>query len=156
MLNHQSMLIPVLISLGVIFVTICIHGSATVWGVKLLLRKSATPNHQMKLNTALYLLSVSAIFLMILHFIEIAIWAVVFMIIPDIQELANFEEAIYFSMITYTTVGYGDITLGTHWRIMSGFMAMDGIMLFGWSSAMLYTVVQRILLKINPNSSIGQ
>lgn len=154
MLNPQSMLIPVIISLAVIFATIFIHGLATVWYVKLLLRRSSSPDHKMKLNTALYLLSMSAIFLMILHFVEITLWATVFMLIPDIQQLASFEEAIYFSMITYTTVGYGDITLETHWRIMSGFAAMDGILLFGWSAAMLYTVVQRILIKINPNSKL--
>ena len=149
-MNSSTMFMPVVISLAVIFLTIITHGLATVWGVKVLVRKSSNPT--MKLKTALYLISFSAVFLMVLHFIEIAIWAVVFLVISDIQELANFEEAIYFAMITYTTVGYGDITLDTHWRIMSGFVAMDGIVLFGWTTALLYAVVQRILLKINPNS----
>ncbi len=150
------MLIPVLISLVLVFSNIFIHGMATVWGAKQLLRQTTLRfNQEMKLSTALHLLSAAAVFLMVLHFIEISIWAFVFMLIPDIQELATFEEAIYFSLITYTTVGYGDITLKSDWRIMSGFLAMNGIMLFGWSTAMIYAVVQRILQKINPNSNAG-
>jgi len=147
---NQTMLLPVLISLAVIFATIFIHGIGTVWGVKLLVNAQNKKAGKMKLKTALYWLSISAIFLMLLHFIEITIWAMVYMVIPDIHQLTSFEQAIYFSLITYGTVGYGDITLGDHWRIMSGFEAMDGIMLFGWSSAMLYTVVQRILIKVHP------
>src|SRR6187431_2801083 len=111
------MLAPVLISLSVIFGTIFIHGIATVWGVNYLLRKSVMANSEYKLQSALYTLSMTSIFLMVVHFIEITLWAIVFMIIPEITELATFEQAIYFSMITYTTVGYGDITLSGQWRI---------------------------------------
>jgi len=82
---------------------------------------------------------------MVLHFIEIAVWAFVYLIIPDITQVAGVEEAIYFSMVTYATLGYGDIVLGPHWRIMSGFEAMNGILLFGWSTAMFFSTVQKIL-----------
>jgi voltage-gated potassium channel Kch len=99
----------------------------------------------MDMRKALYILSSTAIFLMMLHFSEIVVWAIVYLIIPDIQQLSSFEEAIYFSMVTYTTVGYGDITLVPRWRIMGGFEAMSGILLFGWSTAMFFSAVQRIL-----------
>lgn len=146
------MLIPVLISLSVIFGTIFIHGLGTVWGVRYLV-KNFNDDKLRTLHYALSTLSVSVIFLMILHFAEITIWAIVFMVIPDIQQLSTFEEAIYFSLITFTTVGYGDITLGSHWRIMSGFEAMNGIILFGWSSAILFAIVQKILMKATPFSN---
>lgn len=107
----------------------------------------------MKLKSALYTLAISAVFLMILHFTEIALWAVVHLIIPEINQLSTLEEAIYYSMITYTTVGYGDITLGPAWRIMGGFEAMNGIMLFGWSTALLFSVVQKLLKRLNFKSN---
>lgn len=140
------MLIPVLLSLSIIFATILIHGFGTVWGVRFLIRRSNT-NDEMKLKSALYALATAAVFLMILHFVEIALWAVVYLLVPEITQLSTLEEAIYYSMITFTTVGYGDITLGPAWRIMAGFEAMNGIMLFGWSTALLYTVVQKIIEK---------
>lgn len=90
---------------------------------------------------------------MILHFIEIVIWAIVFMIIPDVHQLQTFEQSIYFSMVTYATLGYGDITLGPYWRIMSGFEAMDGILLFGWSTAMFFSAVQKVFGQVKTSDS---
>ena len=141
------MLFPVLISLSVIFSTIFIHGLGTVWGVRLLIERSKNSAQPMSLHHTLFILSVSVIFLMILHFTEITIWAIVLLMIPQVTELTSFEEAIYFSLVTFTTVGYGDITLGHHWRIMSGFEAMNGIILFGWSTAVLFSIVQKIIFK---------
>ncbi|MBP9881963.1 MAG: two pore domain potassium channel family protein [Chitinophagales bacterium] len=76
---------------------------------------------------------------------EIALWAAVYLQIPHLDKLQSWEESIYFSTITYTTLGYGDITLPPVWRVMSGFEAMNGILLFGWSTAMFYAVVQKIM-----------
>ena len=58
--------------------------------------------------------------------------------------LPTSEEAMYFSMVTYTTLGYGDITLGEEWRILSAFQAANGVIIAGWSTALVIAVVQRI------------
>ncbi len=140
------MIIPVSISLAIIVLTIVIHGWGTSWWIKYLFRKHISEKQPVTdVNKGLFILSSTAIFLMILHFIEIVVWAVAYLFIMDIQQLVSFEEAIYFSMITYTTVGYGDITLVPGWRIMSGFEAMSGILLFGWSTAMFFSAVQRVM-----------
>ena len=89
-------------------------------------------------------MSFTAILLMLLHFTEMVVWALVYLFTPELEHLHTFEEAIYFSMITYISLGYGDVTLGPFWRIMSGFEAMNGIILFGWSTAMFFLSVQRI------------
>ncbi len=57
--------------------------------------------------------------------------------------LDSFEEATYFSFVTFTTLGYGDITLAGAWRILSGIEALNGVLLLGWSTALLFAVVQR-------------
>jgi hypothetical protein len=88
---------------------------------------------------------------MLLHFAEVVLWAVVFLLIPGITQVTTLEEEVYFTLTTFTTLGYGDITLGPHWRIMSGFTAMNGIMLFGWSTAMLFSLVQRLLERVLPS-----
>ena len=55
-----------------------------------------------------------------------------------------YERAVYFSIVTFTTLGYGDITLPyEEWRILSGVEALNGILLFGWTTAFLFAVVQR-------------
>lgn len=95
------------------------------------------------------ILSLTAVFLMVLHYLEIMLWAAVYLLIPRLDKFETWEESIYFSTVTYTTLGYGDITLPPVWRVMSGFEAMNGILLFGWSTAMFYAVVQRIIAGIH-------
>lgn len=71
------------------------------------------------------------------------VWAVAYMsLLPD-GELATFEKALYFSFVTFTTLGYGDITLSEGWRLLSGIEALNGILLVGWTTALLFAVVQR-------------
>ena len=57
---------------------------------------------------------------------------------------AWFSDFIYMSFVTLTTLGYGDITLVAHeWRLLSGIEALNGILLVGWTTALLFLVVQR-------------
>ncbi|AFD05266.1 potassium channel family protein [Solitalea canadensis] len=140
------MFIQVLISLAIIAATIFIHGVGTSLWLSYFLRKYNTQNQTIRFAKFMRILSLTAIILMLLHYMEIALWAAVYFVIPELSQLGTWEEAIYFSMITYTTVGYGDITLPAIWRVMSGFEAMNGILLFGWSTAMFYAVAQRMMI----------
>jgi len=146
------MTVPILISLAIIVVTIVIHGVGTTWWLNYLLRQHDITNRVFTFYKSLYIVSFTAVFLMILHYLEIALWAIIFMDISELDKISHWEEAIYFSTVTFTTLGYGDITLPPVWRVMSGFEAMNGILLFGWSTAMFYAVVQKIMsMKSNKN-----
>jgi len=140
------MFIQVIFSLAIISATIFIHGLGSAWWLNYLLRKHDVENQVFKFNKFMKILSYTAIVLMLLHYLEIALWAAAYLAIPALEKMNTWEEAIYFSTVTYTTLGYGDITLPPVWRIMSGFEAMNGILLFGWSTAMFYTVVERMFV----------
>ncbi len=142
------MFLPVLFSVGIILASIAIHGLGNTYLVLILYKKQQQAPRKISFKAAFQVLSFTALLLMLLHFLEILIWAAAFLIIPEIRQLANFEEAIYFSMVTYATLGYGDIVLEPQWRIMSGFEAMSGILLFGWSTAMLFSIVQKIISEL--------
>ena len=86
----------------------------------------------------------AAVFLVFLHAIQIIIWAIVYKALVPAGELANFETAVYFSFVTFTTLGYGDITLSEGFRLLSGIQALNGILLVGWSTAMMFSLVQKI------------
>jgi len=58
--------------------------------------------------------------------------------------LESLEEAVYFSTVTFTTLGYGDLVLGTDWRLLAAFMAGNGTIIIGWTTAMVFLAVQRI------------
>jgi hypothetical protein len=79
--------------------------------------------------------------IVLLHLIQVGLWAVVFW---RANELPTLETAVYFSLVTYTTIGYGDVVLGTGWRVLAGIEGLTGIILIGWSTAFVFAVVNRM------------
>lgn len=76
--------------------------------------------------------------LALVHLAEVAIWALYYWgrgVLPD------FETSAYYSLTTYTTVGYGDVVLPPAWRLFGTSEALVGILLTAWSTALLLGVV---------------
>jgi len=63
-----------------------------------------------------------------------------------LHEIETFESALYFSTVTFASLGYGDIVLSEKWRLFSAIEAANGVILFGWSTAFLLTVTGRLRL----------
>jgi hypothetical protein len=80
-------------------------------------------------------------FIVLLHLIQIALWAAVFW---RAGELPTLEKAVYFSITTYTTVGFGDVVLVPGWRVLAGIEGLTGIILVGWSTAFVFAIVNRM------------
>jgi len=80
---------------------------------------------------------------------EALLWALVYW---GKGAIDTFEQAMYFSMVTYTTLGYGDIVLDQQWRLLSSFEAANGIIMFGWTTSIVIAYVQRLYL---PNERTG-
>jgi voltage-gated potassium channel len=81
--------------------------------------------------------------LFVLHAAEIWLYAALYALSGA---LGSFEEALYFSTSTYTTVGYGDLVLPRGWRVLGAIEGANGIILLGWSTAFFVSVVGRIRL----------
>ena len=71
--------------------------------------------------------------------LEVLLWAAAYMALGEIESL---EPAFYFSMVTFTTLGYGDIVLDESWRLLASFEAATGIIMFGWTTALVLAAVQ--------------
>jgi hypothetical protein len=83
--------------------------------------------------------------LLALHSINIWIWALCYIWLGEFSIL---ERALYFSSATYSTLGYGDITLTENWQLLSGFEAVNGLILFGTSAAYLFAVFGMLYRKM--------
>ncbi len=81
------------------------------------------------------------IMMILASIIEAMIWAGCYVWLGAIEQ---FEEAVYFSIVTYTTLGYGDITLSTDWRFLASLEAASGIIFFGWTTAIVMAAFQNI------------
>ena len=76
--------------------------------------------------------------------VEATIWALLYLFSPEITVVSDFQTAFYFSMVTYTTLGYGDIVLTGDWRTLSSVQAANGVIIFGWTTALIIYFIQRI------------
>jgi voltage-gated potassium channel len=93
-----------------------------------------TPNNVRALLALLRLVCI----LFTLHVLEIMVWGEFYF-----REhcFADRETAYYFSLTSYTTVGYGDVVISHPWRLMGGLEAINGVLLFGWSTASLVAIL---------------
>jgi hypothetical protein len=89
-------------------------------------------------NTAT--LIVGVLFVLMVITVQIWIWAIAFMLTGAV---AGLEPALYFTTVSFTTLGFGDITLDPDWRLLSGITAANCFLSFGWSTAYMVELVRR-------------
>ena len=81
--------------------------------------------------------------LMVAHIAEVAVWSFTYAIVgvaPPGTDL------IYFAFVNYTTLGYGDVTPLPRWQLLGPMTAMNGVLLFGWSTAVIFAVLRKTML----------
>jgi len=79
--------------------------------------------------------------LLILHLLQIIVWAACYLWNGC---FADFETAFYYSATSYSTVGYGDVIPTGGWRILGSVEAVTGVLMFGWSTGVLFSVVNHL------------
>lgn len=84
--------------------------------------------------------SLFVIIMFLASVVEVWTWAALYVAAGSFGSL---EPALYFSTVTYTTLGYGDIVLDEVSRLLSAFQAANGIIMFGWTTALVIAVIQR-------------
>jgi hypothetical protein len=79
--------------------------------------------------------------MILIHLIEITVWAFFY---SWQRAMPDLETAVYFSAVTYTTTGYGDVVLPNEWRLVGAVEALTGILMCGWSTGFFFAVVGRM------------
>lgn len=123
--------------------TVAIHATGTSIWMRFVGRRSVGHSGRWQMRHHWQVFLWTALILIFLHSVEIVLWALMYLWLPSEPVLQTFEQAVYFSLVTFTTLGYGDITLQPSQRLLSGIEAMNGILLFGWSTALFFAVFQR-------------
>ena len=90
----------------------------------------------------LHLMAVTAAALMVAHTLEVLVWALAYSLVGAAPAGT---DLVYFAFVNYTTLGYGDITPVQAWRLTGPRTAMNGILMFGWSTAVLFEVLRKTL-----------
>jgi hypothetical protein len=91
--------------------------------------------------TLLTFVMVATVFvLMLAHISEVLVWSLAYAIV-DAAPAGT--DLVYFAFVNYTTLGYGDVTPVARWRLLGPLTAMNGVLLFGWSTAVIFEVLRR-------------
>jgi hypothetical protein len=80
--------------------------------------------------------------IVLLHLAEIGVWAGFYV---WQEAMPDMPSALYFSAVTYTTTGYGDLLLPENWRLVGAVEALTGILMCGWSTGFFFAAVGRML-----------
>lgn len=132
------MIIEMALGAVMIVATTVIQGGFTFGGIAMLRTYLAQVRVKSNMQATL-VLAAFVLWLFLSTILQVTAWAVLYVLI---DALPSFEEALYFSTVTFTTLGYGDITLGPSWRLLSSFEAANGLLMFGWSTALVFAAVQ--------------
>jgi hypothetical protein len=131
------MVSKLLIAWCLLALTVTIHAA----GLSALLRRASSRLPDRRFWSVTGLLVWVAARLVILHLAEIAVWALFYWwqkCLPDA------ESSFYFSGVTYTTVGYGDLVLPKEWRLLGAVEGLTGILMCGLSTGFFFAVVSRM------------
>lgn len=120
-------------------INIVIHAVLTVATIRVARAASSTSHpwrHLIGVMTATVLVLMAA------HMLEVLVWSVAYNVIGVATGDA---DLVYFAFVNYTTLGYGDITPVARWRLMGPITAMNGFLLIGWSTAIIFEVLRKAL-----------
>jgi hypothetical protein len=134
---------PLAVGSVAVLCTILIHALAVTATVTLFRyeRKRGRPGTGLLVDLAIIVLTVA--FAFVAHLVDIALWAVLFVLCGEFKEFAG---AYYHSAVNYSTLGYGDVVMSQSWKLLAPLEATDGALMFGVSAAMVFAVIQRLIL----------
>ncbi|MGY4533982.1 voltage-gated potassium channel Kch [Pseudomonas sp. TE3786] len=95
------------------------------------------------------LLSMVMVVMLIGNYVQMALWAALFLLLGEFKD---FTTALYFSGVTFATLGYGDVVLSQQWRLLSPLEAANGILMFGVSTAIMTAAVMDLIKQ----NAVGQ
>ena len=136
------MLRQVLVGAAVSLCNIAIHAflmAAVMWAARTAV--AMTTSRQSLQVIAVMIATVS--FLMAAHFGEILLWSLAYALVGAAPEGT---DLVYFAFVNYTTLGYGDVIPMERWHLLGPMTAMNGVLLFGWSTAVIFEVLRRTLM----------
>jgi Ion channel len=142
------MLTKLLIAWSLMAVCVAIHAI----GVTSALRWLPMMSQRFWLSTWLFIRLAGWIIL--LHLIEVGVWGAFY---AWQQAMPDLQTALYFSAVTYTTTGYGDLVLPGQWRLVGGVEALTGILMCGWSTGFFFAIVSQMFeLNAKPADRISR
>jgi hypothetical protein len=136
------MLHQVLVGAGVSICNIAIH-ALVMTGVVRVAHIAAAKNTSRQSARLIAVMTATVSVLMVAHASEVLFWALAYGMVHAAPAGA---DLVYFAFVNYTTLGYGDVIPVENWRLLGPVTAMNGVLLFGWSTAVIFEVLRRTMM----------
>jgi hypothetical protein len=92
----------------------------------------------------IFIMTATVSVLMTAHATEVIVWSIAYALL-DVAPSGT--DLVYFAFVNYTTLGYGDVTPVADWRLLGPVTAMNGVLLFGWSTAVIFEVLRKAMMR---------
>lgn len=132
------MLLNILIGSFLIILTTGIHASGMILAINTMRSEKGFLKQRLHLKRQFYSVGTIVLIMFFVSLVEVLVWSINYLLLNAID---GFEQALYFSMVTFTTLGYGDVVLEEQWRLLASFEAANGIIMFGWTTAIVMAAV---------------
>jgi len=135
-----------ILAIGLLMMTVCLglQALASVVAVRHFARAAERPLGPQPWRAIFLQFSLLMIVLMLGNIVQIAFWALLY---HAYGELKDFETAMYFSGVTFTSLGYGDVVLSERIRLLASLQAANGMMMFGITTSVFFAAVQHAIAK---------
>jgi hypothetical protein len=146
---EEAMLAEVSVAFVILAICVVIHTSVLLVFAKWMLRHLAESQRRLTKHGVLLILVFFIV--IVLHMLETALWASFYYwqsLFPD------FETSLYFSLTSYTTIGFGDVVLPQKWRLLGAMEGISGVLLCGLSTAFIFAVVN-LLFRLRTGLDYG-
>jgi hypothetical protein len=134
--------LALLVGTGLLLVSLLCYGTATGFIVQLLARMLQRGYAGPRLWKNITVLFIVSLVTALVHLVQIALWALAIRI-GDVA--LTFEDAFYCSAQNYTALGYGDVLLPGRWRLLGPLEAINGLLLFGLSTAVMFAILSHLI-----------
>ena len=135
------MLVQLAVGSAVSAVNILLHAAVTLIAIWIA-RFAARRNTSQPLRYLAGVMIATSLVLMAAHTLEVFVWSLAYAIVNAAPDDANL---VYFAFVNYTTLGYGDVTPLAKWRLLGPMTALNGVLMIGWSTALIFEVLIRTI-----------
>lgn len=131
-------MLAIISGIAISLLNIAVHGFLTAFMVHAVHVHTQLHIHAKPILRMVFTMVLAASILMAAHFIEVWLWSKAYAFLGVTPDA---EVDFTFAFVNYTTLGYGDVVPTEHWRVLGPMTAMNGVLLFGWSTAVLFQVL---------------
>jgi hypothetical protein len=131
-----------LVGLPAMLVCLAIQAFVTAWCVRYYVRRVRAVPVEDGLRAGIRPLLVAMVAMMLGTLVQVGLWGGLFVVLGEFAEL---YDAVYHSAVNFASLGYGDVVMSKHWKMLGPLEAINGVLMLGMSAAALTVILQQLI-----------